>query len=184
MPCRFNTLKLSMYVNENHFPCLKGKAAEIRHFAAPLYDVVKRHLDRASPAHRQVHLGFVLILKLEEILDDHADAHTFPQEVADEFFKCAWGFVALSSALHQFYKERVIFNYTIKFHYLLHLGLIGRHINPRLGWCYGGEDFMMKVKKLVQSSYRGSPAHIIPNKILTKYGRGLGLNLLDRAWKA
>ena len=73
-------------------------------------------------------------------------------------------------------------NFTIKFHYLLHLAHICEYINVRLAWCYSGEDLMHVVKTLVQSSHRGCRPSLVPAKVMRKYTFGLGLHLNRRRW--
>eukprot|EP00969_Alexandrium_andersonii_P365303 15465925-Alexandrium_andersonii.AAC.1 len=66
---------------------------------------------------------------------------------------------------------------TMKFHYVLHVGNIAAYCNPRLSWCYSGEDLMQKVKTLVAASNRGTAAHKVMGKVLQKYAFGLGLKI-------
>ena len=101
---------------------------------------------------------------------------------ATVFKNAANGFVALSTALsNHFHREgTVLFNYTIKWHYLMHLADIAGYINPRLGWNYQGEDLMHRVKVLVQASHSGAAPHQVVNKVMGKYVLGLGLGMVAR----
>ena len=77
-----------------------------------------------------------------------------------------------------------LFNFTIKSHYLAHIALSSRYINPRLAWCYAGEDFMQKVKTIVASTQRGTQCHLVSKKAMQKYCQGLAFTCLEGAfWK-
>ena len=78
-----------------------------------------------------------------------------------------------------------MFGYTIKYHYMLHIGKMCHYMNPALGWCYAGEDFMHHIKTVVRSCSAGSPPHLAVRKIIEKYVRGFGLSLVppDALWR-
>eukprot|EP00969_Alexandrium_andersonii_P362752 15460385-Alexandrium_andersonii.AAC.1 len=98
---------------------------------------------------------------MEQLLDEHRDEFVLPPAKAREFVQAAFALDALVTGLGNFYHTRGIhlFNFTIKFHYMLHISLETAVINPRMGWCYSGEEMMFRAKKIVQASYRGTPAH-------------------------
>ena len=81
----------------------------------------------------------------------------------------------------QHFHERAIylFNFVPKKRYLHHLAYLGRHMSPKLAWCYKGEDLMQKVKILAQGSFRSTPAKILGNKVLAKYLVGFSHALSD-----
>lgn len=56
-------------------------------------------------------------------------------------------------------------------------------MNPRMAWCYAGEDMMGKVKGIVQASHRGAKAYQIPPKVMSKYVRALGLGMHEDPWR-
>ena len=70
-------------------------------------------------------------------------------------------------------------NYTIKNHYLCHIGLMSSKsgISPRLAFCFQGEDFMSLVKSLAVGSSRGLSSAKLIDKVVVKYLRGLDLLL-------
>ena len=75
---------------------------------------------------------------------------------------------------HHFHQQALfLLNFVPKNHYLIHLAQLGRHMSPKLAWCYQGEDMMSKIKVLAQESLRGPPPSILGNKILRKYKVGL-----------
>ena len=55
--------------------------------------------------------------------------------------------------------------------------------NPRTVWTYLGEDYMQRIKKIVGASQRGTPPHIISEKVIRKYVTGLSFILQgDNYW--
>ena len=133
---RYNDLKASLYcVDDKTFPKLKGKAAELRHFGPALLEAFTAFMDEASHQHKAVKLMLVLCQKLENILDECVDCYRMPVVTATEFEKCAWGIAQLNTSLANFCHPQhiILFNHTVKFHYLLHIGLLSRYTNPRDG---------------------------------------------------
>ncbi len=126
-----------------------------------------------------------LILSLELILDKHKGEYKLPSDAAAEFKKIVESIYQLNATLaHHFHNQNIVlFNCTIKFHYLLHLGHLAQYLNPRMAWCYTGEDLMHAIKKLVQSSHRGTPPHKVVHKVVVKYMYGFGRALQKRLWK-
>ena len=163
---------------------LKGKGAEIRHLTGALLSACEDILPADDPQHRQMILATRMAKTMEDILDAHAHDYVLgPDGVV--FRDAAYSFAQLCSALSSFFhrQEIVLFNYTIKFHYLTHLGDIATYVNPRLGWNYQGEDFMHKMKILVQSSHRGNAPHAVVNKVVTKYAFAYGLGMSPALWR-
>ena len=178
-------MKISMYSSDDKsFPFLKGKAAELRHLGPALLDAFAHFMVPDNIQHKQVKLMLELSQKIESTLDQYAASFRFPSEVAKDFELSCWSFVQLNTSLAHFYHPQhiMLFNHTIKFHYIIHIGMISRYINPRLGWCYAGEDFMKKIKTIVQGSQHGSaPSAVVP-KVMQKYAQGLGMNMHDSVW--
>jgi hypothetical protein len=183
---RFRNLKLSMFTDPKKpwgaFPRLKGKAAEVKTFGAALMHVFQSKMVPGEVHHRQILLLLKMSVRLEQIMVEQREAIRFDPPVADEFFQCAIAYAQLASALARRYNSVGIsmFDITIKMHYLVHGAYRARHLNPRLGWCYGGEDFQNKVKRLGQSCVRGTAPWQLSVKFVTKYVFGLTLRILDR----
>ena len=102
---------------------------------------------------------------------------------AARFKDNVYKYVGAVSALGSFYhpKGEWMFHYTIKYHYLLHLGLLAKEINPRISWCYQGEDMMAKAKTLVQSCSRGTAVGTLVGKVMEKYIIGLSFAVMGQA---
>ena len=183
--CQLHALKDTMYLGDGGFPRLKGRAAEIRWFVRPLIEVFKVHMDDSIREHRLVLLGLEASLKLENILADHTSEFCWALDVHLDFLKTTYDFLGLLTALanHFHSKGELLFNFTIKNHYLLHIALYSRYISPQAAWCYGGEDFMNICKKIVMASQFGSKPHHVGRKSMQKYVTGLGFAILgDKCW--
>lgn len=178
--CRFNSLRLNMFSKDDKgFPCLRGRAGEIRHLAPALRHAFVQFQQRGNRQHEVVVLMLDLAILIGRILDDHADAYTLPAKASKDLHKCLFAWAQLNTELGTFFHPRgaLLFNHTIKTHYMLHIGLQAAYINPRLGWCYAGEDLMQRTKKLVQSCHRGTGPHLVTKKALLKYVTGLSSSL-------
>ena len=183
---RFNDLRLSMYTSsETNFPSLKGKAAEIRHLAKPLASTFESMMDPGDAQHKQVRALLQSAVQLEELLGQYKLSYRFPDQAAQKWNQTCFVFVQLNTALGNYYHSRGIFLFhnTVKFHYMLHTGLLGSELNPRVAWCYAGEDMMHRVKMLVQRSHFGTPPPLLIQKTMLKYAQGLGAKMAGCAFK-
>ena len=178
---RFGDIKLSMFLGKkaHNFPCLKGKGAEVRSLVTPLLVACEELMDDSTQQRREMKLLLRLAERIEGILKGHKDEFCWPEAVATTFKDSLYGLVQVTSSLcHYFHERRIIlFNFTIKSHYALHLAHAAGFINPRLCWCYAGEDLMHTVQLLATSCAAGTPPHLIAAKVMRKYAQGLSLNL-------
>ena len=153
-----------MYANAGkQFPVLKGKAAEIRHFPQALLHAFQKVCGDGSNSEEKLMIAMLeAAIKVEKILDDHAGDFRLPPDAQKVFEHSIMLFHQANTSLGtNFFHPRGVglFNHVVKYHYAMHIALISRYINPRVGWCYAGEDFMHTVKILSQSSQRGTPPH-------------------------
>ncbi len=112
--------------------------------------------------------------------------YRLPQAAHAEFLSGAHAFLALVTALGNFFHPRgvLLFNFTIKFHYLVHIAQYSRHFNPRRAWCYSREDFMQRIKRIVGSCQRGTPPPRVCSKAVRKYADGLAFSMIeDACWQ-
>ena len=186
-PHRFNELRLSMFSPESatKFPRLKGKASEVKHVTEAFlrtWEKVMRHDNRE---HRLIQVALLSAEKMESIIDENANNYRLPPHVADEWKKQRALFVQTNAALGHAYHTKGIFlfHFTVKYHYILHLALLGRVINPRVAWCFSGEDLMQRVKAIFQTCHFGSPPHRAAVKVLDKYAVALMWSLSKNPWK-
>ena len=176
---QFQSLKLSMFENHRAFPKLKGKGAELRHFGQPLLHAFTKRMTSGNKQHRQIKLALEMSVKIEHIMDAYSSSYALPEPAAVEFREACYGFCGLVTLLGQHFHSSgtLLFNFTIKFHYLLHLGLLAKVINPRLAWCYKGEDFMHVNRRIIGACVRGTPNANVEAKAARKYLEGLHLKL-------
>ena len=171
-----STLKESMLEGQP-FPKLHTKAAETKSLVEPVAAVV-RHLRDRDPSQQGVvdlMLDALDSSRQIDVLVDSMTAFKVQPQQADELQALVQRMNAATAKLcHAFTQRGVfLFNFIPKHHYLFHLAQLGRHMSPKLAWCYQGEDLMQKVKVLAQGSFRGTPPRILGNKILGKYLVGL-----------
>ena len=135
--------------------------------------------------HDWVYMLLQVADRLEGILLPNKNDYVLQPAVAEDWKQCCQGIVQMNVRLGHHYHPRkiMLFHFTIKFHMLCHLALLGKGLNPRLAWCYSGEKMMQVVKKLVQGSHSGSAPWVVVNKVMTKYARGLGLHCVDNLWR-
>ena len=171
-----------MYYNgKDDFPRLKSKAAETRHLCGALLYAFEQTMNAGNAQHKTAKLLLGLAGSIEELIDDHKDEYRLSVSVAANWKKLCQGFVQVNAKLgHHYHPQKImLFHFTIKFHYLLHIAMLGQGLNPRLGWCYCGENMMQVCKSIVQASHLGSPPPLVVNKVMTRYARGLSLKCMD-----
>ena len=179
---RFSNMKLSMYwQGGNKFPRLKGKARECKNIGMPLLNIFEAHYDRRSWEQRKIRLAIKMSILIESILDDNKDEYRLSETNAKKFLDAVHSMNCLTTELGNFFHSQrphiELFNYTIKNHYLIHIALMSKYLNPSLVWCYQGEDFVGRMKILVQQCIKALPAHKVFNKAMQKYVHGLSFLL-------
>jgi hypothetical protein len=179
-PGHFTNMKLSMFRSPGDtYPKLKGKAAEVRKLGPALLHVFEKHMQSPKMQHKQIRLALRCSCRMEEIVDDHPLEVVWPNAVAEEYLANCYNFLALATCLANMSMQtgEKLFNITIKFHYLLHVALQARYLNPRLSWTYSGEDFMQKMKGLAAACTKGLGPYEVFNKVVSKYCLGMDLLL-------
>ena len=177
----FGALKISMFVPpraaHTTYPKLKGKSAEVASVGGALLHIWNENMDGSNLQHKQIQLCLMYNVTIERILSEHRLEAKLPSDVAAEFKDSVFKFLLVYNALStQCAADNVkLFSLTIKFHYLAHCGLQASDLNPRTTWCYRGEDFMQKMKKLVSSCVRGNNALQACRKMRDKYAVALTL---------
>jgi len=143
---------------------------------------IKFH-DPLDRIHRQIILAIKMSILMDKCLDDNASEPKLPAEEAETFAKAAWAFCQLITTVGQHYRSQTppmaLFNYTIKYHYLLHIAEASQYFNPRWCWCYQGEDLMNKTKNLLKSCMVANKPIPAVNKAMTKYTFGMGYQIVS-----
>ena len=191
---RFTNLRFTMFCrysvgmpdgHEKQMPCLVGRAGEIRSLAPALLYVFQQFRGRVCgevPATQmaQVELGLKASIRMDVILEENKSCVKCPPVVYDEFATAGMNFLIIFNALGNYYSDvrrpaMKLFNVTIKAHYLCHCILQAKHLNPRLGWCYAGEDVMFRVRRLLASNTKHNSPSNCTNSFATQYRVGMHL---------
>ena len=158
------------------FPKLHAKAAETKSLLEPVSSAL-HHFSDQDPSKAEVIAAMIKVVDDSHAIDDLIDSmpEFKPSEAqATQLDKLVYSMnVGITKLCHHFHQQAFLFNFVPKNHYLFHLAMLGRHMSPKLAWCYKGEDLMHKVKMLAQGSFKGTPPKILGNKVMGKYVIGL-----------
>ena len=112
-------------------------------------------------------LGLDASCRLEDMLDEYRDATVFPPAAGLEFLNTAITYCQAQSRLSNWGGE-MVFNITMKHHYLVHAASRATFLNPRRVWCFMGEDYMSHVRTLAGSCIKGVAAYKLGTKMARK----------------
>ena len=116
---------------------------------------------------------------VDKILMDIAHKSALSRAEGQVLQRAASAFNQLVGALGAIFhpQGKALFNYTVKFHIMEHIALDSSELHPLLSSTFASEDFLQKVRDLVQhSSHGSSPVHI-QNEVMNKFLRGLAMSL-------
>ena len=159
------------------FPKLHAKAAETKAMIRPTAAAL-RHFADLDPEQGDLLWAMVNLLDCSSSIDELVDGVEGFRMTPGQSDRLETLVHELNNGVtrlcHTFHKKgQFLFNFVPKNHYLIHLAQLGRHLSPKLAWCYQGEDLMNQIKTLAQGSFRGTPPSILGNKVLRKYWVGL-----------
>ena len=158
-PCRMNYLKKSM-IDGDPWPRLKANAVETKYLIWPLCCWLSEHNEEDVDLDTMFRLA-MLSYMLDQLLDKSTGwclTASESQLLRQGIFKFCQVLTRLCWRCHNV--GLPYFHCTIKHHYLLHLGVLpAGHLNPKVWYCYGGEDIMGKMKYLCISCLRGLSNH-------------------------
>lgn len=184
---QYNNLNIGSFTDPQkphaHFPKLKGKGAEVKHLSAVLCRVWEHNMDGTNDEHKLVADMLDDQFAFQQIIDEHSDNMFLPPEQADALQRSINSFLANYTRLGHLADSRgeLLFNMTIKFHWLYHLGQRCHYLSPRRGACWLDEDYVNKWKIIAQACSRGMPLHSIPSKAIEKMRWGLDILHRDMA---
>ena len=117
------------------------------------------------------------------MLDANQGLHVLPPAAAKEVDDLRFEFCRVNATLiltfHRATPSVALFNCTMENHYLMHLGVAARYINPLIGSCYQGETLMQVAQKMVKVSAGGSSLTHGANVAMRKYSCALGFDLAN-----
>ena len=159
---------------------LRGKAAEIRGLARPLLHIWSGKMTQGLETHRRIRLLLKLNWKLEDMLGQFKGSFNMPGPDAAVFGDTMSGFLLLQSELSDFFKDHEprVFAVTEKSHFLQRLGLEAKWLNPRLIWCFSGEDMQRRVQRLTQTCVKGQGPGQSTVKMCYRYRAALHMQFL------
>ena len=184
-PERYNGMKLNMFIDPSSpnvkSPSLKGKGAEVRALTPALHAVWSKYMDAGNKQHKEIKLALACSVRVDRIMDEQKGEYALPDAAAREWKSMVFTFLVMQNALGKWHAKNkmLLFNITMKSHYFAHMGLNAHHINPRLGYCFQGEDYMAKIKAITAASARGNNVYQVSGKTTAKYCRGLQLVFED-----
>ena len=175
-------------------PKLKGRAAEVRAIGPALLHAWGKRAGTTDAAaalgltiggleYKQINAALNCCNEMERVLDDCKGHIKLDTDDYDNFSKFGFNFLVFFNALGHKFSEvygKKLFNVTVKCHYLAHALLQAKWINPRLGWCYGGEDFMFHTRRLMASCCRGNKPAKAVSKFARHYRIAMHLQFLNR----
>ena len=174
--------KLTMFVRKSGVIKMRGKAAEVKGFGPALLHLWESHMNNSLEIHKKIKLMLKLNCKIEEILDTFSDEIKLPTEFANKLAQHSFAMFQLQKEIHQHFQQdpdctKSVFSLTGKIHMVLHSILLSGTINPKLVWCFMGEDFMRKIQKLGESCVRGMKSTAVSQKMVEHYRLALHLFL-------
>ena len=175
---RLGRLTFKMVQNEP-FPRLSAKAHEIR-CLLPVMETLLRAWAPADAFVAWFHRLVALSAQMDNLVFGNKTFLLSPRErraLRQDVF--LFNSVLTTLARHFIDRGEAYCNFTIKNHYLCHLGVLASRtgLSPRLGFCYQGEDFLSLIKTLCIGSSRGTDGVTLTGKVIEKYLRGLDLML-------
>ena len=175
--------KLSMFIRTGKYPKLRGKASEIRHFGPALLALWSRHQNPHLVLHQRITLMLKQNVHLEEMITFHKDDFALPPGPAQEFEETANSMLLLLSQVADHFVEEGMkcFDITSKCHMLQELAILSRSINPKVTWCFMGEDQMQRMQQVAKACVRGNKLDKQTTKLARHYRLGLRLHYLDLA---
>ena len=109
---------------------------------------------------------------MNELIDEYpANVFRFNAQDFAKFKEMTWVYLRLYASLAKTYMQqgKLLFDLTVKSHYMAHLMMQCEWLSPRLSWTFAGEDFMHIMKILPQSCVKGTQGPKVAAKILGKY---------------
>ena len=182
---RYPNLKLSQYKSQKTvatLPKLKGTGMQCKGLAEVMPGVFQTLMDEDNPRHQRVLKLLQGIKATNEIYDRHRNAYRIPAADAERLIQHSFDVAQQTSALIRAYHPDgiVLFHYTIKQHYCLHIALAARYTNPYMWDCSSGEDLMKVAKRLIHGSMFGNNCVQATNRAMMKYAKALHITFDDR----
>ncbi len=180
---RFRYLnRVSMFERKPpQYPKLRGKAAEIRSLAGPLLHVWDKYHNSELLVHKQILLYLKLNMEAEMLLGDFKGHFALPENAASKFEQTITSMLCILTSIAEHYIADKFFNITQKAHFLQHISLLSKYINPRCLWCFMGEDMQKRISTLAKTCVNGLKPGQTVHKVLSRYRIALHLQFVGHS---
>eukprot|EP00973_Karenia_brevis_P052573 7303475-Karenia_brevis.AAC.1 len=109
---------------------------------------------------------------MEEIVSSTTHLNKIPQPDADRLLRSTMIYCGLVTKIgkeHYHAQNKEVFDYTIKFHYLIEIALRAPFLHPRKTWCYGSESFLQHVRSIIGRKAVATPELRVCNNAVQSY---------------
>eukprot|EP00971_Amphidinium_carterae_P351522 6492152-Amphidinium_carterae.1 len=176
---RLPHLDLNSFQHTGHYPKLRAKANQARHFVPVLLQLLQETPAMGSGEyvkHRllctQALISLYQVFESAGLLLSNGEAATATKYGNEFLFHYNWLAVGSMRA------GRLRWQVTIKFHYLAHMETWLAHgNNPKYLSTYGGEDFVGKIARIGKACTAGKPTYRIASLLLSKLQAGRACRL-------
>ena len=164
------------------FPKFHAKAVETKAMLAPLAAFLRGNKENGKIQGGEAMDIMIKLVEGAHAMDVLADGYTgfaVKHHHGQELVRLVYAYnINLSKLCHFFHQKGIfLFNFIPKNDYFFHLAQQGILMNPKLAWCYQGEDLMHKVKTLAQANSHATVPRKLGSKILATYLVALDLEL-------
>lgn len=171
---RLTNLRLSMITDPtkpwSKHPVLDCKGGEARHLLPALIPVIQAiFADTMERCEVEMLRAATSLEKLVQLWDDIGICPT-PAEY-EQSLSLGGDFLKSYAWLNEWSleKDRKSFHIVAKHHSFLHLLWNSKHLNPKLHWCFKGEDFVGQISRLTHSVSMGVSSTRLSSKVVGKY---------------
>ena len=177
--------RITMFKKQSGAVKLRGKAAEVKNVGLVVLNLWQQYHNGAVEVHRMVLAMLKMNVKMESILADHKHENHFSPMAAEQFQAAAFQMGHLNHLIaNHFEKEEGVpnvCNMTAKLHMVMHCAQYSGALNPRLVWCFSGEDYMRFMKTLGQQCCKGLQPQDVCTKMVQHWRLGMHFHL-EKVW--
>jgi len=116
-----------------------------------------------------------LNVEVEEMLITYREELSLPLLEAKQFEDAFTAMLLLLTSIAEHFLVDRLFNITQKAHFLQHCSILSRFLNPRLTWCFQGEDMQKRMSGLAKACVNGQRPGQTIAKMISRYRLALHL---------
>ena len=162
--------KLTLFQRKKQAPKLKGRAKQIAALGEPLLALWEAHMNPAIEVHAKIRTLLKINVAMERMMKQFQAFLAFPPEEAAAFTRYCFALCQIHLDLGKHFRDEELnlFPDLPKMHMLLHVCQLAHVINPRLTWCFRGEDLQKVARTLAASCARGLMGPQVTLKMVSK----------------